>query len=137
MILKLIELYNDEINTNDLCTYLFEYSGIKIYKIDLPEELRELESNEHFMKIWKESGSKEYSKMKYCLCKRPEIEILFEKDEFIINDGKLGTCDDKLYKNFIVIDLWNSNKIHTYLLLNKRRFKMEFYNDRYIKIGEH
>ena len=74
--------------------------------------------------------------MKYCLCKRPDVEILFEKDEFMINDDRLGTCDEKLYLNFIVIDLWDSNKNHTHLLLNKRRFKMEFYNDRYIKIGE-
>lgn len=42
MILKFTELYNDERGTKDLHTYFFEYSGIDIYKIDLPEELREL-----------------------------------------------------------------------------------------------
>lgn len=135
MILKLVELYNDQRTQKDLYTYLFEYAGIKIYKLDLYNELIELESNDDFMKIWKESGSKNYLKVKYCLCKRPDIEELLQKDEFVINDYEIGELTDKLYHQFIVIDLWDSNKVHTHLLLNKRRFNMEFFNDKNIKIG--
>ena len=67
MIIKLSERYRYDREKKDLKTCFISLSDIEYFEIDLFKEVIELENNQQFMKIWKEEGSKEHCKYKYCL----------------------------------------------------------------------
>ena len=67
MIIKLSERYRYDKEKKDLKTCFIGFSDVEYFEIDLLKEVLELENNQQFMKIWKEEGSKEHCKYKYCL----------------------------------------------------------------------
>ena len=129
MILKLNERYRYDKENKDLKTCFISLSDIEYFEIDLFKEVIELENNQQFMKIWKEEGSKEYKKHKYCLSSRPDIPAM---DMFDMNDyetakwmtnGEIMPCK--------VIFIRADDK---YLLLDKRRWDIEIFNNENILI---
>lgn len=137
MILRLKERYkyNKVYLKQDLKTYLMESSSIEHYEIDLLKEVIELESNEQFMKTWKEEGSKKHCKYKYCLSQRLDLPTM---DMIEINDyenARWATDGELMPCNMVVFKV-NSIKDCKVLLLDRRRWSIEILNDNNVKMED-
>ena len=129
MILKITERYRYDKENKDLRTHLIEFVSSEYFEINLLGEVLELENNEQFMKIWREEGFEEYKKHKYCLSSRPDIPAM---DMFDMNDyetAKWMTDGEVMPCRMIFIRADDK-----YLLLDKRRWDIEIFNNENISI---
>lgn len=129
MVLKITERYRYDKQNKDLRTHLFEFVNGEHFEIDLLGEVLELENNEQFMKIWREEGFEEYKKHKYCLSSRPDIPTM---DMFDVNDYETAKwMTNGAVMPLRVILIRADDK---YLLLDKRRWDIEIFNNENILI---
>ena len=129
MILKLNERYRYDKENKDLRTHLIEFVSGEHFVIDLAKEVSELENNEQFMTVWSEECFEEYKKHKYCLSSRPDIPAM---DMFDMNDyetAKWMTNGEIMPCKVIFIRADDE-----YLLLDKRRWDIEIFNNENILI---
>lgn len=129
MILKITERYRYDKENKDLRTHLIEFVSSEYFEINLLGEVLELENNEQFMKIWREEGFEEYKKHKYCLSSRPDIPTM---DMFDMNDYETAKwMTNGTVMPLRVIFIRADDK---YLLLDKRRWDIEIFNNENILI---
>ena len=125
MIIKLSERYRYNKEKKDLKTCFIGFSDVEYFEIDLLKEVLELENNQQFMKIWKEEGSKEHCKYKYCLSLHniPSIE---PHGMYRINDYENARLTDEEHMPFKMMFIRTNNYC---LLLDKRRWDIEILNN--------
>ena len=129
MILKITERYRYDKENKDLRTHLIEFVSSEHFEINLVKEVSELENNEQFMKVWREEGSKEHCKHKYCLFMRNNIPN--DMNAYIINDYETARWTNEKQMPCKVIFIRANDK---YLLLDKRRWDIEIFNNENILI---
>ena len=126
MIIKLSERYRYNKEKKDLKTCFIGFSDVEYFEIDLLKEVLELENNQQFMKIWKEEGSKEYCKYKYCLSLHniPSVE---PHGMYRINDYENSSWTDErsIYPHKMIFIRTDNGC----LLLDKRRWDIEILNN--------
>ena len=126
MIIKLSERYRYDREKKDLRTHLIEFVSGEHFVIDLATEVAELENNEQFMKVWREEGSKEYCKYKYCLSLHniPSVE---PHGMYRINDYENSSWTDErsIYPHKMIFIRTDNGC----LLLDKRRWDIEIFNN--------
>ena len=125
MIIKLSERYHYDRENKDLKTCFIGFSDVEYFEIDLLKEVLELENNQQFMKIWKEEGSKNYCKYKYCLSLHniPSVE---PHGMYRINDYEDARWIDEEHMPCKMIFMRTDNVC---LLLDKRRWDIEILNN--------